>query len=195
MKRLLPFLLALYTAVAWGQNSHERRYELKPDPNWPLSIELKSGDYEIVPSASDCIAVVYQVDGPEDQSKIEVQIASGHGQNSLKIAGAKSNFHAVIEIPRKTNLKVRMTAGELHVGNVEGNKDIEMDAGNLELNELRPQDYARADFSVRVGDVDAPMFKTVKAGLWRSFRTQGPGKYHLHAHIGFGDLTLRGSMI
>ncbi len=59
MKRLLPFLLALSASLTWGQTSHERRYELRPDPNWPLEIELGSGDYQIVASASDSIAVVY----------------------------------------------------------------------------------------------------------------------------------------
>ena len=124
-----------------------------------------------------------------------MQIGSGHGQNYLKIAGPKSNFRAVIEVPRKTDLRVRMTAGDLHVGDVEGNKDIEVRAGSLELSALRPQDYARADFSVRIGDVIAPIVKEAKSGLWRSFRTYGPGKYRLHAHVGVGDLTLRTNTI
>jgi hypothetical protein len=191
MKRLLPFLLAVTATIAFAQNSnsHERRYELKPDPNWPLAIELSSGDYQIIPSESGSIAVVYQEDAPE-QRKIEVQIASGHGQNYLKIAGPKSKFHAVIEVPRKTDLRVRMMAGDLHVGEVEGNKDIEMRAGNLELNAIHPQDYAKADFSVRIGDLNAPNFNANKSGVVRSLRTYGPGKYNLHAHVGVGDLTL-----
>jgi hypothetical protein len=194
MKRLLPFLLAIPVTIAFAQTSHERRYELRPDPNWPLAIELSSGDYQIIPSESDSIAVVY----PEDAAhpnKIEVQIASGHGQNYLKIAGPKSNFHAVIEVPRKTDLRVRMIAGDLHVGEVEGNKDIEMRAGSLELNAVRPQDYSKADFSVRVGDLKAPSFNTAQSGFLRSFRTYGPGKYRLHAHVGVGDLTLRTNRI
>ena len=195
MKRLLPFLLALSVTCACAQNSHERRYELRPDPNWPLAIELGSGDYQIVASASDSIAVVYQEETPEDQRKVQVQIGSGHGQNYLKIAGPKSHFHAVIEVPRKTDLRVRMMAGDLHVGEVEGNKDIEVRAGTLELNAIRPQDYAKADFSVRIGDVNAPIFKAAKSGVWRSFKTFGPGKYRLHAHVGVGDLTLRTNTI
>jgi len=193
MKRLLPFLLALSASLTWGQSQtgHERRYELRPDPNWPLEIELGSGDYQIVASASDSIAVVYEEGNPADLQKVEVQIGSGHGQNHLRIAGPKSNFHAVIEIPRKTDLRVRMRAGGLSIGDVEGNKDIEVGAGNLELNALRPQDYARTDFSVRIGDVYAPLFKTAKSSFLRSFKTVGPGKYRLHAHVGVGDLTLR----
>ncbi len=195
MKRLLPFLLAIPVTIACAQNRHERRYELRPDPNWPLAIELSSGDYQIVASESDSIAVKYQEDTPEQQSKVQVQIASGHGQNFLKIAGPKNKFHAIIEVPRKTDLRIRMVAGDLRVGEVEGNKDIEIRAGNLELTAIRPQDYAKADFSVRVGDVNAPVFNASKSGFWRSFRSYGPGKYRLHAHVGVGDLTLRTNRI
>jgi hypothetical protein len=84
-----------------------------------------------------------------------------------------------------------MMSGDLHVGEVEGNKDIEVRAGTLELNAIRPQDYAKADFSVRIGDVNAPVYKTTKSGLLRSFKAYGPGKYQLHAHVEVGDLTLR----
>ena len=195
MKRLLPFLLALPVTIACAQTNHERRYELRPDPNWPLAIELSSGDYQIVASESDSIAVVYQEETPESQSKVQVQIGSGHGQNYLKIAGPKSHFHAVIEVPRKTDLRVRMMSGDLRVGEVEGNKDIEVRAGTLELNAIRPQDYAKADFSVRIGDVNAPIFKAAKSGLWRSFKAFGPGKYRLHAHVDVGDLTLHTNTI
>jgi len=195
MKRLLPFLLALSVSLTWGQTSHERRYELRPDPNWPLEIELGSGDYQIVASDSDSIAVVYDDSNADAAHKVKVQIDSGHGQNHLKIAGRKSNFHAVIEVPRKTDLRVRMSAGGLTIGDVEGNKDIEIVAGNLELNSLRPQDYAQADFSVRIGDVYAPLVKTTKTRLRQSFRTAGPGKYKLHAHVGVGDMTLRTTRI
>ncbi len=195
MKRLLPLLLALFASLTWGQSSHERRYELRPDPNWPLEIELGSGDYQIVASASDSIAVVYDDGNAEAARNVEVQIGSGHGQNHLKIVGQKLNFHAVIEVPRKTDLRVRMSAGDLSIGDVEGNKDIEVVAGNLELNSLRPQDYAQADFSVRIGDVYAPLLKTDRSGPLRSFKSAGPGKYHLHAHVGVGDMTLRTSKI
>ncbi|MFL6311665.1 MAG: hypothetical protein ACJ71W_06125 [Terriglobales bacterium] len=195
MKRLLPLLLALFASLSWGQTSHERRYELRPDPNLPLEIDLGPGDYQIVASNSDGIAVTYDETNPGALRNLKVQIDSGHGQNHLKIAGPKSNFHAVIEVPRKTDLRVRMSAGELTIGDVEGNKDIEVVAGNLELNSLRPQDYALADFSVRIGDVYAPLFNTAKTGLLRSFKTAGPGKYHLHAHVGIGDMTLRTTRI
>ncbi len=197
MKRFLPFLLALSVSLSWAQapTSHERRYELRPDPNWPLNIELGSGDYQIVASDSDSIAVVYPDGKPEDLRKVKVKIGSGRGQNYLKITGPKSNFRAVIEVPRKTDLRIRMMAGDLKVGEVEGNKDIEVRAGSLELNAIHPQEYAKADFSVRLGDVNAPIFKEITSGMGRSFKAYGPGKYQLHAHVEVGDLTLQTNTI
>ena len=197
MKRFLPFLLALSVSLSWAQaqTGHERRYELRPDPNWPLNIELGSGDYQIVASDSDSIAVVYPDGKPDDLRKVKVQIGSGRGQNYLKITGPKSNFRAVIEVPRKTDLRIRMLAGDLKVGEVEGNKDIEVRAGSLELNAIHPQEYAKADFSVRLGDVNAPIYKETKSGLGRSFKAYGPGKYQLHAHVEVGDLTLQTNTI
>ena len=192
MKKLLPFLLVLSASLVWGQptNGHERRYELRPDPDWPLSIELGSGDYQIVASDSGSIAVVYDEGKPGDTQNVKVQIASGHGQNQLKIAGQKASFHAVIEVPRKTDLHIRMLTGGLRVGNVEGNKDIEMRAGKLELNAIRPQDYAKADFSVRLGGVSAPIFNIADNNSLKAFRAYGPGKYQLHAHVDVGNLKL-----
>lgn len=192
MRKLLPFLLAVTASLTWGQpqNGHERRYELRPDPDWPLNIELGSGDYHIVASDSGSIAVVYEEGAPEEMQKVRVQIGSGHGQNQLKIASPKPNFHAVIEVPRKTDLRIRMLSGYLHVGDVEGNKDIEVRMGNLELNSIHPQDYARADFSVRMGGVNAPVFNVADSGAQRFFRAYGPGKYQLHAHVDTGDLKL-----
>ncbi len=173
MKRFLP-LLALSASLTWGQTSHERRYELRPDPNWPLEIELGSGDYQIVASASDSIAVVYDDANAEAARNVEVQIGFGHGQNHLKIAAPKSNFHALIEVPRKTDLRVRMSAGGLSIGDVEGNKDIEIVVGNLELNSLHPRDYAQAHFSVCIGDVYVLFFKMAKSGFGDHLRSCWP---------------------
>jgi hypothetical protein len=181
--------------MASAQTSHERRYELRPDPNWPLAIELSSGDYQIIPSESDSIAVVYRESATRQQMhNVEVQIASGHGQNFLKVSAPKSNFHVVIEVPRKTDLRVRMAAGDLRVGEVEGNKDIEIRAGSVELNSVDLRDYAKADFSVKLGDFTAPGFNA-QSGFLRSYRASGPGKYRLHVHVGVGDLTLKPTRI
>ena len=193
MKKLLSLFLVmpLFLAVAASaQISTERRYELRPDPTWPLSIELSAGDYQIVPVESDSITVVYDAPKPDKLKKVQVQMSSGHGQNYVKINGQKSGFHVTIQVPRRTDLLVRLGVGGLRVGDIEGNKDIEIHAGSLNFDALHLQDYVKGDLSVHIGGVTAPEFHSSIGGAPQSFKTYGQGRYHLHAHVGMGGLAL-----
>jgi hypothetical protein len=184
----MPLLLT--ASLASAQTSTERRYELRPDPSWPLSIDLTAGDYQIIASESDSISVVYDAPVPEKLKKVHVQMSSGHGRNYLKINGQKSGFHAIILVPRKTDLIVRLGAGGLRVGDIEGNKDIEILTGSLNFDALHLQDYGRGDLSAHLGNVTGPDFHASSSRTSRSFETRGQGKYHLHAHVGIGDVAL-----
>src|SRR5258708_8034568 len=90
MKKLLSLFLVIplfLAAVALAQTSTERHYELRPDPTWPLAIDLSAGDYQIVASESDSITVIYDAPKPDKLKKVHVQMSSGHGQNYVKING------------------------------------------------------------------------------------------------------------
>ncbi len=194
MKKLLPlFLVMPLVAVVASAQTSERRYELRPDPTWPLAIELGAGDYQIVASESDSITVVYDAPKPEKLKKVHVQMSSGHGHNYLKINGQKSSFHATIQVPRKTDLLIRLGSGDLRVGDIEGNKDIEIHAGSLNFEALRLQDYGKGDLSVRIGNVTGPELQVSGGGASRSYETYGKGRYRLHAHVGVGDVALHSS--
>jgi hypothetical protein len=101
-----------------------------------------------------------------------------------------NNFRATIEVPRHSNLWARLTAGQITVENVEGDKDMELLAGQLEIEIPRPDDYGHRDASVSAGSLDASAFNISKGGLFRSFHDQGPGKYRLHAHAMTGEIDL-----
>jgi hypothetical protein len=73
---------------------------------------------------------------------------------------------------------------------VTGNKDIELHAGQLNVEVGKPEDYAHVEGSVNTGEVNAMAFNVSKGGLFRSFQKDGPGKYRLHAHVGAGELDL-----
>jgi hypothetical protein len=104
-----------------------------------------------------------------------------------------NNFSATIEVPRQSNLHVRLSAGQLDVEDVEGDKDIEIWAGQLDIEIPHPEAYGRRDASVLAGSVEASAFNISKGGLFRSFHEQGPGKYRLHAHVTTGEIDLRGT--
>jgi DUF4097 and DUF4098 domain-containing protein YvlB len=101
------------------------------------------------------------------------------------------NFHATIEVPALTDLRIRLTAGDLRVSGIKGDKDIEAHAGDLNISVGSSSDWGDVDASVTAGDINASPFRASKGGLFRSLRWQGPGKYKLHAHLMAGDINLR----
>jgi hypothetical protein len=84
-----------------------------------------------------------------------------------------------------------MPFGDLTVEGVSGDKDVELHAGDLNIEVGDANDYRRVDASVNAGDISAGPFGEARDGLFRSFQKTGDGRYKLHAHLGAGDLTLR----
>jgi hypothetical protein len=100
------------------------------------------------------------------------------------------NYSAVIQVPRNSSLKVRLNGGSLRVAGIEGDKDIESSAGDVSIDVGHPESYSRVDASVDMGEIDAPPFQVAQNGVERSFIRRGPGSYHLHAHVGTGEIRL-----
>jgi hypothetical protein len=160
-----------------------------------VRLHLEAGGYRIRPSEADNIAVICSARTPDRlrEVKVEIKVAGSHA-NVYVTNTPNNNFNATIEVPRRSNLWVRLTAGELNVGNIEGDKDLELRAGQLTVAVPRPQDYGPRDASVTSGAIQASAFDVSKGGLFRSFRQQGPGKYRLHAHVTAGEIDLRGAI-
>ncbi len=107
--------------------------------------------------------------------------------------GPSRSFHVKIEVPRRSDVEVRLTAGELALRGIEGNKDVELHAGEMNLDVGRVEDYGRVEGSVWAGEIHATPFSTTKDGLFRSFKWQGTGTYRLHAHLKAGELRMTSS--
>jgi hypothetical protein len=108
-----------------------------------------------------------------------------HGNNGLQIK---------IEVPRRTNLSVRMIAGQVTVKEVKGDKDIEVGAGQITISSIHDGDYRSVNASVSVGEVQARAFGADKGGFFRSFRRKNSsGDYRLEAHVTTGEIDLLGN--
>jgi hypothetical protein len=95
-------------------------------------------------------------------------------------------------VPKRSDLVVRTTAGDLDLVGVRGHKDVSMKAGDLTIEIGDPGEYSRAEASVKAGDIDARAFGVHKGGLFRSFkRENSAGKYRLRASLWAGDIKLR----
>lgn len=129
--------------------------------------------------------------GNGDPSKVRIKFKSSGKRGEVDISSCpRNNFQITIDVPKETDLYVRQFAGQVDVLKVTGNKDLEIHAGQLNVDVGKVEDYAHVDGSVNSGEVDATPFNVTKGGLFRSFQQTGPGKYRLHAHVGAGQVDL-----
>ena len=102
-----------------------------------------------------------------------------------------NDFRVTIRVPSRADLYVRLSAGELSLRGIEGNKDVELNAGEIDIDVGRAEDYGQVDAGLWAGEIEAAPFRMSKEGLFRSFDWRGPGKYRLHAHLMAGEIRLR----
>src|SRR5260221_8347226 len=189
MKRIMAFSILLAAALSWARSQDQGNLELAIAPGSPVKRELTSGDYKIEAGQSDKVVIVSQTKNPDDRSKVRFGVNTTPGEASVKVTGPKE-YSAKIQIPQNINLNIRLNGGKLTINSIDGDKDIESNGGQLNIDVRRPEDYGAVDASVNVGNIDASAFGGAKAGLLRTFRTQGPGKYRLHVHVGGGEIKL-----
>lgn len=149
---------------------------------------LDGGDYEVRPGADDRIRVT--LSGNIGNAKVELTTSGTLADVTVKDT-PHDNFHATIEVPKAADLSIHLSAGNLAVAPIIGNKAIESHAGNAEISVGDPNDYSSVDASVTAGNIDADAFGGSKSGLFRHFKWSGRGKYTLQAHLGAGNLELR----
>ena len=123
---------------------------------------------------------------------VKVSFKAAGKSGTLKISGGPRNdFKIRIDIPKNSDLRLRVAAGDVSVEELVGDKDVEMWAGDLTLGVGNPSDYSKVDASVRAGDLDMGPFGVSKSGLFRSYETRGSGTHRLHVHVTAGDVELK----
>ncbi len=153
-----------------------------------ITLQLESGSYDVRAAADGHIRVT--LTGNVGDAKVNVTTGEGQAEVSVKDT-PKNNFHAVIEVPKTSDLVTHLTAGELTFAAITGNKEIDNAAGNVTIDVGDPSDYADVDASIKAGDINAEPFGGSKSGIMPHFTWSGQGKYKLHATMGAGNLVLR----
>lgn len=157
-----------------------------------IRMHIRSGAIKIMGSDEKKIQVHYSGKNADQRKDVKVSLKISGDLGELNITGGPRNgFEIEVEVPKSCNLYLRITAGEVEVVGITGNKDVELSFGDLTVEVSKAEDYAHVDASVYSGDLDAEPFAISKGGLFRSFQKQGPGKYRLHAHVGAGELRLK----
>jgi len=159
-----------------------------------IRLHLEAGGYTISPADSERIVVTCHARTEEQLRHIKVEIKRMAASADIYISDTpNNNFRGIVEVPRRSNLWVRLSAGELVIGNVEGDKDLEVRAGRIQVDVPHSEQYGHRDASVLTGSIEASAFDISKGGLFRSFDQHGPGKYRLHAHVMAGEIDLGGN--
>lgn len=132
--------------------------------------------------APDPHAVRFVLSGEPGHERLTIHGSPGH-QDNLEIR---------IEVPHRTSLRLHMGAGEVTVNNLEGDKDIDLYAGQINIAAGDTGDYRTVHASVDIGEVNASAWGVDKGGFFRSFtRTTADGEYRLYAHVITGQIDLQ----
>jgi hypothetical protein len=185
---LLPFLAIDGSAATCDQPF---RADLRSGS--VLALDLRAGDIEITGVDAPTLRVSCEAPSSSDLREIIVSLESSGPSTKLRVKGGPDDrVYIRIEIPRKTHLAVKGTAGNLRITGIRGDKDVELKAGDLSIMVGDAADYATIDASVKAGDLDAPAFGVRKGGLLRSFhQSQKDGSYTLRARLWAGNITLK----
>jgi hypothetical protein len=191
MKRACLWLVLLNPGLLHAQYTAETSVLQKFIAAGTVRLHLASGGYTITPVDSENIVVTCHAGTKDKFRRTKVEIKPIGETADVYVSDTPDNhFQATIEVPRHSNLWARLSAGELDVQAVDGDKNLEIISGRIQIDILRPELYGHRDARVMAGSIDAPAFDFSTGGLFRSFEQQGPGKYHLHARVITGEIEI-----
>jgi hypothetical protein len=187
---IIVCLIVIALAVlAYPQSNVQDTLESRFVAGGVIHLRLSYGDYTIKSGLDDRIVVRWQGShGVDIRDKMTIDVA-GNTAN-IRTDGAIKHGHFIVEVPSRSDIFLRLKAGDLKISGIEGNKDIQMTAGDLSI-EANPSSYSNVHGSVTFGDIDAHSLHISKGGILRSFDWQGGGPYQLRASIIMGDLRIR----
>jgi hypothetical protein len=166
-------------------------FSVDVEPGQNLRMHLRSGEISITGTDESRLVVTC---GFRDEDPKNAQIVFRHAGGGPELdvhGGPDNNFHVTVAVPRRSHLFLRVPAGEVRVNGLIGSKDVELHAGELQIQVDNPASYSHTDASVWSGEINAAAFGVDKGGLFRSWSKDNPdGKYNLHAHVGAGEIRL-----
>ncbi len=154
-----------------------------------LRLNLDAGAIAIRPSADGQVRLRYTGRRDQDLSRVRVRFEAQASTPELRVSNTPhEDFHLEIEVPRKVALTLRMSAGDLSLQGIEGDKDLRLQAGELKLKVEDAAAYGPVSASVWAGEVNPGPFGASKGGLFRTFSHQGPGRYAIQVKVKAGEI-------
>jgi len=198
MKSAAVALLAVVALVASPaarstgvQESLESRDLSKPfSSGGSIYLDLSAGDYTIQGTDEPTIRLSWRTRGERDASRVRMDVRINGSNATVRTRGPGSGFRVQVDVPRRSHLDMTLTAGDLKIRRIEGNKRLSMWAGDVTIEVGEAEMYRRVDATVKAGEISPRPFGRSTGGLFRSFRWDGKGKYTIDAVLFAGDLKL-----
>jgi len=188
--------LVMASAAGWAETVGDCNHPIEAPlrPRAALVIEASPSEVDIVGVDGETVRVSCTVNDSGYAQDVELRFSGSEGYGRLNVTSPmrNKNLRVRVEVPRKTNLRFHMGAGELRVDGVTGDKDVDLYAGQITITSPSDGAYRRVDASVVIGEVNAMAFGVDKGGFFRSFtRTANDGEYQLRAHVMTGEIDLK----
>ena len=141
---LLVVSLPLIAGQAEVEEIGKQPVQVDFPSNGSLKMEICSSGVKIVGVEKNRIRVAYE--SPKDTGKVSIRVRTLGSEGTVEVDHCPhDNFQITVEVPRATDLNVRMAAGELDIESVGGSKDLALEAGELDVELGRIEDYAHIE--------------------------------------------------
>lgn len=163
-----------------------------------LSVDSDAAGLTILPSEDGHVRVRFTGSKELDLSYLRVRFEPSARPARLRVSDTPRNdFQYEIQVPRSIGLVLRMSAGEVKVRGVEGDKDLRLHAGEVVVQVGDASAYGPVSASVWAGEIHpGPLSGDKegggdKEGLFRSFHREGQGRYSLLVKVKAGEVTFQ----
>jgi hypothetical protein len=157
-----------------------------------IEMQLGAGSYNVRPASDTHIRVTIG----DDSGRARVSLMTNSTRATVAVTETPShNFQATIEVPKVSDLIVRLSGGNFVLSGITGHKDIDSVAGNTEISIGDPNEYGSMEATVKAGELNVGAFAGARIsdsfGLLHRASWSGKGRYTLRANLGAGNLVLR----
>lgn len=156
-----------------------------------VGLDLSAGGYVIRGTPDEVIRVRWRTRSDSDAARVANEVVVEGKSATIRTRGPRDGFTVEIDLPQRTDIDLNLSAGDLKVRGLEGNKAVSMWAGDALIEVGNPDLYRQVDATVRMGDLTLQPFGLGNTGgLFRSRSWTGPGQYTIKASLTAGDLKL-----
>lgn len=185
-------LIVVASTMAVAQAASGHSVEKTFQSGGGIRLDLQAGDYTITTGSSNRIFVSWE-GGRAEEAHATVTINGSQALIETQTPNSESP-HFTIEVPPRSNIVARLSAGNIKIEPLEGNLDVNLAVGNLRVEVDDPQQFSAVNASTDLGNLDAGPFTQHERG-WISHSTEwhGSGRYRMEVHVGTGNLNISAS--